>query len=283
MTDNVSEKFMKIPNVLVDDYMQRLSANAFRIYMVLVRKTKGWKKDYDSLSQSQIKALTGIRSDKTVRKALDELIAFKIISEHKKTGCQSTFFVSLFVEETTPVKNTEAKEIEVAKDHRKNYDGTVVKNTEDTPVNFTNTKDNSINTNKINIKTSLMDQSLSFSKLKFKELTGRDPAISKKVIRNLEETMSHKQIYSFESFEIWITSYFAKIKKSKWLTGDEFQLHLSWVLDLANVIKIESGAYDNFRKKSSSIDACGYIAQKKGTANYDDDQDPRLQDPWDNL
>jgi hypothetical protein len=128
-----------------------------------------------------------------------------------------------------------------------------------------------------------MDQSLSFSKLKFKELTGRDPAISKKVIRNLEETMSHKQIYSFESFEIWITSYFAKIRKSKWLTGDEFQLHLSWVLDLANVIKIESGAYDNFRKKSPSIDAaCGYIAQKKGTANYDDDQDPWLQDPWDN-
>jgi phage replication O-like protein O len=129
----------QVPNIIIDGYMQRMSANAFRIYMVLVRKTKGWHKDSDSLSQSQIMALTGIQSEKTVRKALDGLIAFEIISEQKKTGCQSTFFVSLFVEKTTPVKITEVQEN--TQNFRKNYGGSGVKITGATPVKITDTKE----------------------------------------------------------------------------------------------------------------------------------------------
>lgn len=85
----------QVPNVLIDEYLSKISANAFKVYIVMVRKTKGWQKDYDSLSQSQIMAMAGIGSHHTTRKAIDELIGLGLISEYAYQGRQSTFFVSL--------------------------------------------------------------------------------------------------------------------------------------------------------------------------------------------
>lgn len=92
----------QVPNIIVDEYMCKLSANAFKVYMVMVRKTKGWNKSSDSLSQGQIMSLTGINSHNTARKAINELIGFDLIHEEKsKKGKQSTFFVALHSEKLT--------------------------------------------------------------------------------------------------------------------------------------------------------------------------------------
>ncbi|MCH9743246.1 MAG: replication protein [Proteobacteria bacterium] len=97
--NNFIPNSFQVPNIIVDEYMCKLSANAFRVYMVMVRKTKGWNKSSDSLSQGQIMSLTGISSHNTARKAINELVGFDLIYEDaSKKGKQSTFYVSLHSE-----------------------------------------------------------------------------------------------------------------------------------------------------------------------------------------
>ena len=64
----------QLPNAFVDEMLCKLSGNACKIYLLIVRKTRGWHKEADKISYSQIQKYTGVNSRTTVSKALDELL-----------------------------------------------------------------------------------------------------------------------------------------------------------------------------------------------------------------
>ncbi|HFA6671915.1 TPA: replication protein [Neisseria gonorrhoeae] len=70
----------------MDDFLCRMSGNAWKCYAVIVRKTTGWQKEIDYISVSQFKNLTGIKTDVTVADALKELVELNLIASVKRHG-----------------------------------------------------------------------------------------------------------------------------------------------------------------------------------------------------
>lgn len=81
----------QIPNAVVDDLMSRLSPNAFKCYVLIVRKTIGWGKSSDKISISQFQAIAGIKKRDTVISALAELEKLNLILPVKKAGLVNEF------------------------------------------------------------------------------------------------------------------------------------------------------------------------------------------------
>jgi hypothetical protein len=75
-----------IPNAFFDEVMSQISEKALRNYLLIVRKTTGWGKEWDSISISQFKQLTGIKDERTIRAGLAELIEFNLIKAVQKPG-----------------------------------------------------------------------------------------------------------------------------------------------------------------------------------------------------
>ena len=73
----------QLPNALVDEMLCKLSGNACKIYLLIVRKTRGWHKEADKISYSQIQKYTGVNHRATVSKAIDELLGIGLISVQK--------------------------------------------------------------------------------------------------------------------------------------------------------------------------------------------------------
>jgi phage replication O-like protein O len=67
------------PNLLTDDgLMALLSGNEIKCYIVVIRKTFGWRKDRDRIAKSQIVAITGI-SDTTVDDCMAALVRYGLV------------------------------------------------------------------------------------------------------------------------------------------------------------------------------------------------------------
>ena len=77
-----------VPNAIVDEALAKLSGNACKIYLLIVRKTRGWNKPADFISFSQIRKFTGISSNETINKAMDELVNYGLVKV--KNGNQKT-------------------------------------------------------------------------------------------------------------------------------------------------------------------------------------------------
>ena len=73
----------QLPNAFVDEMLCKLSGNACKIYLLIVRKTRGWHKEADKISYSQIQKYTGVNHRATVSKAIDELLGIGLISVQK--------------------------------------------------------------------------------------------------------------------------------------------------------------------------------------------------------
>lgn len=84
MTKVFVPNYTPIPNVVVDDLMLDLSDAAFKIYVLLIRKTKGWDKTRDAISLTQFVRLSG-KSRPTVIKCLEELISLGLIKKNGET------------------------------------------------------------------------------------------------------------------------------------------------------------------------------------------------------
>lgn len=69
----------QVPNAFIDDVLTKISGNACKIYLLIIRKTRGWNKEADRISYSQIQKLTGIGSSATVDKAVSELVDLGLI------------------------------------------------------------------------------------------------------------------------------------------------------------------------------------------------------------
>lgn len=76
----------QIANAVVDDFLSRLSGNAWKCYAVIVRKTTGWQKEMDYIPVAQFKTITGIKKSETVTDCLKELEQFGLIESIKQMG-----------------------------------------------------------------------------------------------------------------------------------------------------------------------------------------------------
>lgn len=85
MSNFISNAF-QVPNAVIDDLMANLSPNALKCYLLIVRKTTGWGKTSDRISESQFMDKTGIKNVKTVRTAMVELSDLGLIDQNKKRG-----------------------------------------------------------------------------------------------------------------------------------------------------------------------------------------------------
>lgn len=68
------DNYTVFDNYVLDVVMPSLSPTAWKVLCLIVRKTKGWGKEGDQLSYSQIREGTGISSDQTVNRALAALL-----------------------------------------------------------------------------------------------------------------------------------------------------------------------------------------------------------------
>ena len=69
----------QLPNVLIDHWLGHLSAPQFAVLLVICRKTWGWHKEVDMISNSQIQQLTGF-GKKVITRACKDLQALKLIT-----------------------------------------------------------------------------------------------------------------------------------------------------------------------------------------------------------
>lgn len=76
----------QIPNALIDDLIADISPNALKCYLVIVRKTVGWNKEWDLISTTQLMEITGIKKKQTVYAAISELEDLGLIESLKETG-----------------------------------------------------------------------------------------------------------------------------------------------------------------------------------------------------
>ncbi|HGX6692391.1 replication protein [Acinetobacter baumannii] len=83
MSNIIAPNYTQVPNVVVDELASQLSDSAFKLYVVLIRKTKGWDQSRDAISISQFEKITG-KSRPTVVKAIEELVKLRLI---RKTRC----------------------------------------------------------------------------------------------------------------------------------------------------------------------------------------------------
>jgi hypothetical protein len=78
----------QLPNAFVDEAMKKLSPTANILYIVIVRKTRGWQKNKDAISLTQFEDVTGL-SRKTVIKAINELIDFGFVKEYAQKNAKA--------------------------------------------------------------------------------------------------------------------------------------------------------------------------------------------------
>lgn len=84
----------QLPNIFVDEGIKNLSPTACVLYVVIVRKTRGWQKNKDAISLTQFEKITGM-TRKTVIRGLDELVSCDFVKEYTSKIRGSTKSYSL--------------------------------------------------------------------------------------------------------------------------------------------------------------------------------------------
>ncbi|WP_151799029.1 hypothetical protein [Acinetobacter calcoaceticus] len=74
----------QVTNAFVDEAMNKISDPAVKIYLIINRKTRGWNKDEDALSISQLEKLSG-KSRPTVVKCTTELVKVGLVKLNEQS------------------------------------------------------------------------------------------------------------------------------------------------------------------------------------------------------
>lgn len=117
----------QIPNSFVDEYLDSLSGKAIKCYLLIARKTTGWRKDSDRISTSQFMAQCGIKDRKTAYAAIEELESVNLVNIERKQGEINEFSLNFFIDENNDFKLAP-----------KNGTSTSTKNWDSTKDNITN-------------------------------------------------------------------------------------------------------------------------------------------------
>ena len=73
-----------VANAFVDEAMNKISDASVKIYLLIIRKTRGWTKESDALSLRQLETLSK-KSRPTVIKCLNELEKVGLIKKHHQS------------------------------------------------------------------------------------------------------------------------------------------------------------------------------------------------------
>ena len=89
-----------IPNSVVDELMAEMSGVELKCYLFVIRKTKGWNKEFDAISLTQFIKFTGTGKTAVVD-ALKNLVELGLLV--KKTGVRNTsvYAINLFGNQTS--------------------------------------------------------------------------------------------------------------------------------------------------------------------------------------
>lgn len=101
-------------NYFLDNYLSRLSGSAVKIFIVICRKTSGWHKEEDQISNNQLSNLTGIYSRHTILSAINELIAFDLIQVSRVGSGKATktvYRVNPNTAKIAPIENANGAKI----------------------------------------------------------------------------------------------------------------------------------------------------------------------------
>ena len=106
----MSNKFIpnsfQVPNVLVDEYITELSSHSFKLLLFIIRKTKGWQKQKDSISTTQLAKVLGLKKIKGVYPYIKELEALNLIKINKKLGKVNQYSLGINFDKPVPKKVT---------------------------------------------------------------------------------------------------------------------------------------------------------------------------------
>ncbi|CAM3862421.1 replication protein [Avibacterium endocarditidis] len=144
MSNQFIPNSFQLPNVVVDDLIRDLTGAELKCYLVIVRKTKGWNKDCDAISISQLMEMTGL-SNRAVIDACNHLTEIGLLTRQKGARGVNVFTPNLCKkftsEESSPVKKVhsaceESSQDPVKKVHTQNNN----KNTPIKPIKKTSQK-----------------------------------------------------------------------------------------------------------------------------------------------
>ena len=90
----------QVPNALVDDLMAELGGVELKCYLLVIRKTKGWSKEFDAISLSQFVTFTGAGKTAVIN-ALKNLVDAGLLV--RKVGVRNTsvYAINLFKNNTS--------------------------------------------------------------------------------------------------------------------------------------------------------------------------------------
>ncbi|MEE6030655.1 replication protein [Avibacterium paragallinarum] len=144
MSNQFIPNSFQLPNSVVDDLIRDLTGSELKCYLVIVRKTKGWNKEYDAISISQLMEVTGL-SNRAVIDACNRLTEIGLLTRQKGARGVNVFTPNLCKkftsEESSPVKKVhsaceESSQDPVKKVHTQNNN----KNTPIKPIKKTSQK-----------------------------------------------------------------------------------------------------------------------------------------------
>jgi hypothetical protein len=126
----IPNSFM-IPNSVIDELLAKLTCAELKCYLFVVRKTKGWNKESDSISVSQFMEVTGL-SNRSVITACESLVEIGLLERSGGERKLNTYSVKAFEISQTGEKSSSDL---VKKVHTQNNNKNTIQN-----INKKNTK-----------------------------------------------------------------------------------------------------------------------------------------------
>ena len=151
MSDFIVNSF-QLPNSVVDELLSDLTGAELKCYLLVVRKTKGWNKEIDSISIGQFMEVTGL-SNRSVITACDSLVEKGLLVRSGGERRLNTYSVRSFNISQTGEKSSSDKTGEKSSQTGEKSSSDLVKK-----VHTQNNNKNTIqNTNKKNTKKSVLE------------------------------------------------------------------------------------------------------------------------------
>ena len=98
----------QIPNSVIDELLAKLTCAELKCYLFVVRKTKGWNKESDSISVSQFMDVTGL-SNRSVITACESLVEMGLLERSGGERKLNTYSVKAFDISQTGEKSSSDK------------------------------------------------------------------------------------------------------------------------------------------------------------------------------
>ena len=154
MSDFIVNSF-QLPNSVVDELLADLTGAELKCYLLVVRKTKGWNKEIDSISIGQFMEVTGL-SNRSVITACDSLVEKGLLVRSGGERRLNTYSVKSFNISQTGEKSSSDKTGEKISQTGEKSSSDLVKKVH-TQNNNKNTIQNNNNNNTRTAKTNVKD------------------------------------------------------------------------------------------------------------------------------